>query len=216
MSQFRNKEEYEKWKLGKIQTNTESQVIRKSQSTPCYRKWWVILIVIFAITGISMLNFLSYKEKSKDSSHLIQAASQAIHENKNEDAIAILKSIEIGDKSYQFAQEILYGLTEGREGKKRTSTISYNPEPIIKSRLNRPDSWVLRSVQYKDGILICGVSAAWKALTPVWYAKGGMVYAVNGAANSINSVKYEFVSSENSPELGISISDIVAVCERLR
>lgn len=83
-----------------------------------------------------------------------------------------------------------------------------NPENIIKSRLKEPESWKLRSLKYKDGILICGNSVA------VWYAKGERIYAVNGVANQINTMEYEFVSSENSPELGTSISDIVAVCER--
>jgi len=83
-----------------------------------------------------------------------------------------------------------------------------NPENIIKARLNKPENWKLRSLKYKDGIIICGNSVA------VWYAKGENIYAVNGTANSINSIKYEFASSENSPELGTSISDIVAICER--
>jgi hypothetical protein len=89
-----------------------------------------------------------------------------------------------------------------------------NPENIIKSRLNQPDNWKLRSLKYKDGILICGINAYWDKLIPIWYSRGEKIYAVNGAAISISSVKYEFVSAENSPELGTSISKIVAVCEK--
>lgn len=83
-----------------------------------------------------------------------------------------------------------------------------NPENIIRARLKKPENWKLRSLKHKDGIIICGNSVA------VWYAKGESIYAVNGTANSINIMEYEFASSENSPELGTSISDIVAVCER--
>lgn len=97
---------------------------------------------------------------------------------------------------------------------KTDSYLSGNPENIIKSRLNEPGSWKLRSLKYKDGIIICGTNAYWDKLLPVWYAKGEKIYAVNGAANSMGAAKYEFVSAENSPELGTSISKIVAVCEK--
>lgn len=98
--------------------------VRRSLHTPWYKKWWAILILVITIAGILTLNFLAYtKGKAKDSSHLIQAASEAIHENRNDEAIQILRSIESGDKSYHFAQEILYGLTEGREGTRPTSTV---------------------------------------------------------------------------------------------
>lgn len=97
---------------------------------------------------------------------------------------------------------------------KTDSYLSDNPENIIKSRLKEPETWRLRSFKYKDGIIICGTNAYWNKLLPVWYAKGEKIYVVNGAANSINTMEYEFVSSENSPELGTSISKIVAVCEK--
>ena len=68
-----------------------------------------LMIVILIIFGAC---------QQKDSAHVVHEASKAIKEDRKEDAIRLLKTIKQRDQSYKFAQEILYGLTDGREGKR--------------------------------------------------------------------------------------------------
>lgn len=117
----------------------------------------------FILLGLMGLIFLNAScEKTKDSSQIIQEASKAIHENRKEDAIKLLKSVKRDDKSYQFAQEILYGLTDGKEGSRPTTEVVDVTPTGLKTDQSLPD-YIKEVVAYKegpDGLVIYFILAA--------------------------------------------------------
>lgn len=103
-------------------------------------------ILVLLIGGILILDNYNknISAEAEKNSQIIKQASDAIRAERKDEAINLLRTIKPNTTNYQFAQELLWRLTDGKEG-------SY-PEPtkIIESYTSRPN--VKKENEYYSGM----------------------------------------------------------------
>ena len=67
-----------------------------------------------------------------------------------------------------------------------------NAETILRKKLKHQQDWSLVKKPFKGGYLLCGRHSKSSSAMPVWWAKEGKVYSVNGNAKGLTGHDFTF------------------------